>query len=169
MNFATIALQIQQTLDPLLTRFIQPQGLIRIATRMPQKLNFLVVEKLLNSTFAEQINDGDFDFLENRQLQLEIIDASLFVGLSFHKNRLTCQHFHNHACTAEVTLSIDSLNAIHLIQQEIDPDTLFFQRKLRIQGDTELAHHMKNTIDTLNPEVIPRSIMTLLALPITHK
>jgi predicted lipid carrier protein YhbT len=48
------------------------------------------------------------------------------------------------------------------VQQEVDPDTLFFQRKLKINGDTELAHHVKNTIDTLDPEVIPGFMLTLM-------
>ena len=164
MNLSVVTTQIQQTLDPLVSRFIKPQGLIRIATRMPQKLNFVVGEKLLNTAFAEQITEGDFEFLEGRSLQVEIIDASLFVGLSFRQNRIICHHFNNRACTAEVTLSIDSLNAINLIQQQVDPDTLFFRRKLKINGDTELAHHVKNTIDTLNPEVIPVFMMKLVAL-----
>ena len=164
MIFTAVTSQLQQTLNPLLTRFIQPRGLIRVATRMPQQFNFLVVEKLLNSAFAEQINEGDFAFLEHRTLQIEIIDAGLFVGLSYSQNRIICHHFNKQACTSEVTLSIDSLNAINLVQQEVDPDTLFFQRKLKINGDTDLAHHIKNTIDTLNPEVIPVFMMKLVAL-----
>jgi len=163
MSHALTPSRIQQTLESVLSRFTKPHNLGRFATRMPQKLNCVIVQKLLNSVFAEQIGDGDFDFLENRALQVEILDAGLFVGLSFCQNRITCNHFNNRPFHSEVTLSINTLNAIQLIQQEVDPDTLFFQRKLKINGDTELAHHVKNTIDTLDPEVIPQFILRLIS------
>jgi len=94
--------------------------------------------------------------------QVPDIEAGLFVGLSCSHNRIICNHFDSKACTSDATLSIDTLNAINLIQQEVDPDTLFFQRKLKINGDTELAHHVKNTIDTLDPEVIPAFMLTIM-------
>jgi len=163
MSLTAITSHLQQTLNPVVSRFIKPPFLSKIAVRMPRKFNYLVVERLLNSAFAEQISEGDFEFLEGRALQVEIIDAKLFIGLSFHHNRITCFHFNSLACTSDATLSIDTLNAINLIQQEVDPDTLFFQRKLKINGDTELAHHVKNTIDTLDPEVIPAFMLKLMA------
>ncbi len=163
MSLIAVTSHLQQTIDPLVSRFIKPRILSRIATRMPQNLNFLVVQKVLNVAFAEQIEDGDFDFLENRLLQVEIIDASLFIGLSFQQNKIICNYFSDKACSSDVTLSIDTLNAINLVQQEVDPDTLFFQRKLKINGDTELAHHVKNTIDTLDPEVIPSFMLKIVS------
>ena len=162
MSLATVTSHLQQRLEPVVSRFIKPQVLSNIATRMPRKLNFVVVEKFLNTAFAEQISDGDFEFLGGRVLQVEIIDANLFVGLGFSHNKIICNHFDSQACTSDATLSIDTLNAINLIQQEVDPDTLFFQRKLKINGDTELAHHVKNTIDTLDPEVIPGFMLKLI-------
>ncbi len=162
MSLTAVTSHLQQRLEPVVSRFIKPQFLSNIATKMPRKLNFVVVEKFLNTAFAEQISDGDFEFLEGRVLQVEIIDAGLFVGLSCSHNRIICNHFDSTACTSDATLSIDTLNAINLIQQEVDPDTLFFQRKLKINGDTELAHHVKNTIDTLDPEVIPAFMLTIM-------
>ena len=163
MSLATVTSHLQQTLNPVVSNFIKPKILSRIATSMPLKLNAMVVEKVLNTAFAEQISDGDFEFLQDRALQVEIIDAKLFIGLSFQQNRITCFYFNRVACTSDVMLSIDTLNAINLIQQEVDPDTLFFQRKLRINGDTELAHHVKNTIDTLDPEIIPGFMLRIMA------
>lgn len=163
MNLTAVTSHIQQTLNPVVSRIIRPQNLSRVAIRMPQKINRMIVQKLLNTAFAEQVSEGDFDFLEDRILQIEISDANLFVGLSFCQNKITCQHFNNHPFQSDVTLSINTLNAILLIQQEVDPDTLFFQRKLKINGDTELAHHVKNTIDTLDPEVIPPFMLKLIA------
>lgn len=163
MTPAVVTAHLQQRLEPLLVKLVKPQTLSRFVTRLPHRLNSLVVEKLVNSAFAEQIGDGDFDFLEGRLLQVEIIDAGLFVGLSYEKNKLTCKHFSRNSHQADVTLSIESSHAIQLIKQEVDPDTLFFQRNLKINGDTELAHRVKNTIDTLDPEVIPSFVLKLVS------
>lgn len=160
---SALATHFKHSIEPTLSKFIKPPILSLIATKMPQRLNTMVVEKLLNSAFKEQIDDGDFEFLEGRLLQIEIIDANLFLGLSFKKNKMNCFHFNKQACQSDVTLSIETLDAISLIQQEVDPDTLFFQRKLKIKGDTDLAHHVKNTIDTLDPEKLPTFVLKIIS------
>jgi len=143
-------------------KLVSPPTIGWISTKVPSTINCIATQKIINHTFCEQITDGDFDFLQNRLLQIEILDAGLYVGLSFNQNRIICTHFDNTAIEADATLSIDTPNAISLIQQQVDPDTLFFQRKLKINGDTELAHNVKNTIDTLDPEVIPKLLMRFI-------
>ena len=164
MTILALHRQLQKTFDPLLARLLRPQSLARVATRMPERMNVLLVEQMLNRALTEQIAEGDFDFLQRRVLQVEVLDAHLFVGVSFDRNRLSCRYFRATVGEPDVTLSIASVDAIDLIQQQVDPDTLFFQRKLKINGDTELAHHVKNTIDTLSPEVIPGVLLKLLQL-----
>jgi predicted lipid carrier protein YhbT len=163
MDLALLPSRIQQTLEPLLSKMIRPQNLGRVISRMPRRLNSVIVQKLLNNVFAEQIREGDFDFLSGRLLQIQIIDAKLYIGISFSRKKIVCDHFSKLPCEADVTLSIDTSSAIQLIQQEVDPDTLFFQRKLKINGDTELAHHVKNTIDTLDPTIMPDFILQLIS------
>ena len=41
-----------------------------------------------------------------------------------------------------------------LAAREADPDTLFFNRRLVVEGDTEIALLVKNTLDTIE---IPRT------------
>jgi predicted lipid carrier protein YhbT len=161
MPLALVKSHLQRNIEPVFTRLLQPGNLARLALKGPNRLNRLLVEQAANRAFAQQIADGDFDFLGGRRLQIEISDASLFVGLGFEHSRIVCHSFANQATEADASLSIDTLNAIRLMQQEVDPDTLFFQRKLRINGDTELAHHVKNTIDTLDPSLIPRLALQL--------
>ncbi len=163
MNLVAVGARLQKNLNPVISKFLRPQNLVRATSFMPHKLNCTLTQQLLNKAFMEQISDGDFDFLEGRLLQVEIIDARLFIGLSFEQNRISCFHFNCQSRHSDVTLSIKTVDAISLIQQQVDPDTLFFQRRLKINGDTELAHHMKNTIDTLDPEVIPKIILNLIS------
>jgi predicted lipid carrier protein YhbT len=39
---------------------------------------------------------------------------------------------------------------MRLARREADPDTLFFDRKLSIEGDTELGLLLKNTLDAID-------------------
>jgi len=139
-----------------------PKILGKVATGVPAGLNRKVIEYVLNQAFEEQVKEGDFTFLTDEQLQIEISDANIFVGISFIDERLICTHFNSSAGPATATLSINVFDAIQLIEQVIDPDTLFFQRKLKIQGDTELAHQAKNTIDTLDQSRLPSFLIYLL-------
>jgi len=163
MSLPITADSIKQKLQPALLTLLNPHTLGRISVKMPQKLNFLVVNQIINKAFAEQIEDGDFDFLQGRTLQIEMIDAQVFVCLTNTADKLCCSHFSGQRQDADVTLSIDTANALSLLQQQVDPDTLFFQRKLKINGDTELAHHVKNTIDTLDPELIPNFVLRIMS------
>jgi len=163
MQLSTVTNKLQQVLEPIAKQILSPQIFSKISTKMPFILNAALVEQLCNKAFSEQIEEGDFEFLEARVLQIEILDTELRIGLSFSRNKIKCVHFDTNAYQSDVTLSINTSDAISLIQQEIDPDTLFFQRKLKIKGDTNLAHHVKNTIDTLDPDVIPQFIQKIIA------
>jgi len=142
--------------------WLQPLILAKIACKMPTKMNQKLVDITLNQLFQQQILDGDFDFLQHSLLQIQIEDADLWFGLSFTEGQLKTTHFNHQATSADATLSIKTKDAILLIEQQIDPDTLFFQRRLKIAGDTQLAHQAKNTIDSFDPEKLPRLVVKLL-------
>lgn len=142
--------------------FFRPKNLSKIAIKIPLPINILLIEKIVNKLLSEQINEGEFNFLEDKTLQIDLLDAELKIGLSLKNHKMICTHFGSKAVASDVKLSINTCDAISLVKQEIDPDTLFFQRKLKIQGNTELAHHIKNTIDTLDPKSIPDFIFKLM-------
>ena len=43
-----------------------------------------------------------------------------------------------------------------------DPDTLFFQRRLVIEGDTELGLYVKNLMDAIELEQMPKALRVML-------
>ena len=43
-----------------------------------------------------------------------------------------------------------------------DPDTLFFQRRLQIEGDTELGLEVKNLIDAIDLDQLPSSVHKII-------
>ncbi|MFA0424120.1 SCP2 domain-containing protein, partial [Vibrio sp. 10N.222.54.A1] len=56
-----------------------------------------------------------------------------------------------------------NLNDLVLIAgRKEDPDTLFFQRRLSIEGDTELGLEVKNLMDSVDLDLLPTPMKTLL-------
>lgn len=164
MTLTNLTSQLHNKLEPVAKRWLSPASLSKLATRMPHKFNTCVVEALCNKAFDEQLREGDFDFLQDRLLKIQLLDSALLVGLTLTQGKFHCLHFTQAEFSADATLAIKAADAISLLKQEVDPDTLFFQRKLKIAGDTELAHHVKNTIDTLDPKVIPQLLLKLASL-----
>ncbi|HSW27560.1 MAG TPA: SCP2 sterol-binding domain-containing protein, partial [Burkholderiaceae bacterium] len=49
----------------------------------------------------------------------------------------------------ELTLSANAHDFVRLARRQDDPDTLFFNRRLSMEGDTELGLVVKNALDAL--------------------
>lgn len=58
---------------------------------------------------------------------------------------------------ADLTLSATAHDFLLLAQRRQDPDTLFFSRRLSMEGDTELGLVVKNALDAIElPVLDPR-------------
>lgn len=55
---------------------------------------------------------------------------------------------------ADVTLTATAQDFLQLALRREDPDTLFFARRLCMEGDTELGLLVKNTLDALDPAAL---------------
>ncbi len=55
----------------------------------------------------------------------------------------------------DVSFSGNANDFILIAARREDPDTLFFQRRLRIEGNTELGLHVKNLMDSIELESMP--------------
>lgn len=65
---------------------------------------------------------------------------------------------------ADVTLSATAHDFLLLAQRQQDPDTLFFSRRLSMEGDTELGLVVKNALDAIElPVLDPRQWVHKLA------
>jgi len=121
----------------------------------PLRLPFLLVPGVIRSTalaavldrvLAGPLAEGEFDFLFGRTVAIRVDDAGvdyrLFLGVggfyAGHRER-----------DADVTMSGSLYDFIMLAVRREDPDTLFFQRRLRIEGDTALGLQLKNLLDSL--------------------
>ncbi len=131
--------------------FIHPPIFLPIATltQVSKTINNKIIVSLFNQIFSQAIKAGDLDFLEGRWVLIEILDMGLTFNLGLNNQRLT-QTQQNQAF--DLTISARSCDFLDLMSKNKDPDTLFFQRKINMQGSTELGLYVKNFLDAFDVE-----------------
>ncbi|QUM77752.1 SCP2 domain-containing protein [Moritella sp. 24] len=136
-------------------------GLLAIPAKiLPFSLQEKVLSQVLNRVFAEGLEDDEFEFLEQKWLQVEITDLGINWFITCQNNKLVIAE---KADAADVSFK-GNLNELVLITaRKEDPDTLFFQRRLKIEGDTELGLEVKNMLDSFDLDELPKSATTLLS------
>ncbi len=135
--------------------------LLRLAGRAPWWLQGQLLEQLLNPVFLDARQRGELDFLEGRVVEIRITDLDVVWKLSMAAGRIAVR---GPVVPAETVFCADVSTFLALANRRADPDTLFFQRRLVIEGDTELGLHLKNWLDTLEPESLPSLLRLGLGL-----
>ena len=124
----------------------------------------------LSSVFQESIEDGDFEFLQDKWLKIVISDLNLHWWLSFDQDKLIMaskSELLANNIIEDVCFSATGDDLILIAGRKQDPDTLFFQRRLKIEGDTELGLEVKNLIDAIDIDQLPSSVHSLVAFSAT--
>ena len=107
---------------------------------MLEDLKRQVLEQVLSWQFRQALQDGELEFLEGRWLKIEVRDIGLRWFTSVENDRLIVRE----TAEADVSFSADASDLLMIAARKQDPDTLFFQRRLVIEGDTELCLYVKN-------------------------
>jgi len=141
---------IQKVVEPLVSQSAQ------VCPFLVQKV---ALEKLLSQVFAIEIAEGDLDCLEGRWLKVYVKDMQIGWRITLSGNRVEVERV---AGEADVTISGNAREFALLVSRQEDPDTLFFQRRLTIEGDTELGLEVKNILDALDHENLPFPLKQLL-------
>lgn len=124
--------------------FTLPRVFSTIASRLPEAPAAIAFVTALNLARRAGKLAGDWDFIEGRTVRIEVEDLAAGVSFTFAGNR-----FRAISCAAEVCISARAADFLKVALREEDPDTLFFQRRMKIEGDTELGLNLKNHLDAL--------------------
>ncbi|MGC5698998.1 SCP2 sterol-binding domain-containing protein [Pseudomonas sp. NFXW11] len=127
------------------------ERLLPLLRRVPFGVQRLALEQTLKRCLAEPLADGEFELLRGRWLCLRIVDLDLTWYLTRHRDGLQIAQ----RARADVSIRGNWREFLLLASRQEDPDTLFFRRRLVIEGDTELGLALKNLIDSLDSEVLP--------------
>jgi len=124
----------------------KPLGLLLTGTaRLP-------TERVLNLMFAEQLADGDLDFLSDRVVTVQIDDMDLRFSLTLAENKLRVLRATR---DGDLQISGTAYAFLQLATRTEDTDTLFFRRHLNTTGDTELGLYVKNLLDSMDLAAMP--------------
>ncbi|MEL7561060.1 ubiquinone anaerobic biosynthesis accessory factor UbiT [Stutzerimonas chloritidismutans] len=134
------------------------EHLLPLAARTPFALQRIALERSLNQVFAEPLADDAFEALEGNWMRLEVVDLNLAWCLSCERQKLRIVE----QAPIQVTIRGNWREFLLLASRQEDPDTLFFRRRLVIEGDTELGLAIKNLIDSLDPDLLPSWLWKLL-------
>lgn len=117
----------------------------------PFALQRQVLERVLGWQFQQALEEGELAFLEGRWLRVEVRDVNLEWFVTLSDNRLIVSQQE----VADVSFSAEANDLVLIAARREDPDTLFFQRRLRIEGDTELGLYVKNLMDSIELDAMP--------------
>lgn len=126
--------------------FTLPSPLTRIAGRLPQLPPTLFLTTSLNLALDRVLPREPLEPLVGKRLMICVRDAGL--SLRFTMGR---RHFHPSfdPRKPDLTITARARDFLALLAREEDADTLFFSRRLLMEGDTELGLLVKNTLDAV--------------------
>ena len=142
--------------------FVRPvaKSVIGIPGRfIPYPVQKQVLSLVLNQAFREPLHHGELDFLEGAKVRIRVTDLNIDWLISVESDSFTPLE---RELEDDVRISGESPDFILLATRQADPDTLFFQRRIRIEGDTELGLGVKNTMDSMDWDDLPLPLRRLL-------
>ena len=147
-------------LDKLRSRLVHfGPSLMSVPVKLtPFALKRQVLEQVLSWQFSQALADGELEFLDGRWLSIHVRDIGLKWYTSVENDKLIVSQ----NADADVSFSADASDLLMIAARKQDPDTLFFQRRLVIEGDTELGLYVKNLMDAIELEQMPKALCVML-------
>lgn len=140
---------------------------------IPFNLKAQILNQILTPLFNEQAQDDELLFLQDRWVRVTVADMQLDFEVSFNqgwqireplsRENQCYENQCNELQSSEVTFTANSQELIMIAAGKEDPDTLFFQRKLAIEGDTALGLEVKNLLLSVELDSLPSPIKSSLA------
>ncbi|HEY5776721.1 MAG TPA: SCP2 sterol-binding domain-containing protein [Xanthomonadales bacterium] len=126
---------------------------------IPYGLQKQVLSVVLNQAFREPLRHGELDFLADAKVRIKVTDLCIDWLIRVGSDKFTPLERN---LKDDVCISGESVDFVLLATRQADPDTLFFQRRIRIEGDTELGLGIKNTMDSMDWDDLPLPLRRLL-------
>ncbi len=114
---------------------------------LPQALHNRFLANIINKILVDDLSDGELDFLQDRVVGIEVSDLGLSYQLTLSGEQLMGAQGEN-----DLTITASLYDFMSIASRQVDPDTLVFQRRLVMEGDTELGLGLKNYLDGMDIE-----------------
>lgn len=126
-----------------------PSFLARPLTWLPPMLHNQTLVLMLNQILKKSLQNNELDFLEGQILRINVLDVEMTYSLSLENEKFIVA---DNKSLSNIQFEGTLYDFLSLATRREDPDTLFFNRRLRLGGNTELGLELKNFLDSLEPE-----------------
>lgn len=131
--------------------YLLPKPIGQLLSKLPVYPGSLLFVTGLNFGLSNNLAADVTQMLVGKKLRLRVTDAQVGFDFEWKNGRfVACQN----AAGADLTISASAYDFVLLARRQEDPDTLFFSRRLAMEGDTELGLLVKNTIDAIELPVL---------------
>lgn len=132
-----------------------PEPLRAVLARLPHYPASAAFATLLTLQLGEHISTAALPELADKKIKLRIQD----VGITLQFQAGPDGFFACRNGEADLTITATAQDFLSLALRREDPDTLFFSRRLLMEGDTELGLLLKNTLDGISQHALdPRRL-----------
>lgn len=135
-------------------RFQLPAFVSTIGTRLPQWPHALALTAALNAAARMKLLPQDsLAALEGRSFLVEVLDTGGTACFAYRAGFF--RPLFGAPATPDLAFRANLSAFLQLLTRQEDPDTLFFNRELSIEGDTELGLIVKNMLDAVEWPKLP--------------
>ncbi len=149
------------TLPPTATRLLRllppPSRLAPLLRLAPKPVLRRLLEAAMARVLDAPVREGSLDFMQGRRLGIEVSDLDFSFVVEQNGTRLRIVD-----ALAEASVRGSATDLLLLASRLEDADTLFFQRRLMLTGDTELGLTARNLLDRLPWEGVPLALRIAL-------
>jgi predicted lipid carrier protein YhbT len=132
------------TMNP--SAYLIPPPIGKLLSLLPVYPGSLLFVTGLNLALLKSLPADVKQSLADKKLRIKVTDAQLSFDFQWtHSSFSACRNMGD----ADLTISASAHDFLLLARRLEDPDTLFFSRRLVMEGDTELGLLVKNTIDAI--------------------
>lgn len=126
--------------------FTLPALVARLGQRLPQLPPALALIAALNLALGRLLPRGPLTPMLGKRFAIRVSDAGLSLRFAYGERGF---HPAFGPAAADLTISARARDFLALLTREEDADTLFFNRRLQMEGETELGLLVKNTLDAI--------------------
>lgn len=136
-------------------RFRLPGFVSAVGNKLPQWPHALALTAALNAALKIKLLPQDsLDLLEGRSFLIDVLDTGGRAAFSYRDGLF--RPLFRLPETFDLSFRANLSAFLQLVARQEDPDTLFFNRELSIEGDTELGLVVKNMLDALEMPKLPK-------------
>jgi predicted lipid carrier protein YhbT len=124
-----------------------PAPVGRLLSSLPQWPPSAALATVLNLGLVPRLDPDALELLREKTIRILVCDAG--VGFTLHFDGRAFRP-RSAGAPADVTISATAWDFGLLAARKEDPDTLFFARRLTMEGDTEAGLVVKNMLDAVD-------------------